>query len=371
MAVEATVNLLKSRGVQVSLLMRNSSDIARGLSGKLQAFVSGIYSLSAYSTMAQLIDREHPDIIHVHNVYPLLSPSVLVACRRHGVPVVMTCHTYRLTCPIGVHFRGGKICERCCDGREYWCVLKNCRRNIFESTGYALRSAVARKLRLFADNVTLFIAVSQFIKSRLIHDGFKDKQIAFLPNMVHIPGSRVDPVQGKYVAYVGRFSPEKGIDTLLAAAHWTRLPVRLAGDYSEMLNLVKMAPQNAQFIGQLNRGQLVGFYRNARFLVVPSLCFETFGLTAAEAMSHGLPVIASRIGGLPEIVEDGVTGILFEPGNAKVLAHKMKLLWENPDLCRRTGQAGREKAIREYSEDVYYKRLMAVYEKALALNTSI
>ena len=144
--------------------------------------------------------------------------------------------------------------------------------------------------------------------------------------------------------------------------------MRLAGDYSRMPDTLKEAPPNVTFAGWLNRAQLVGFYRNARFSVAPSVCFETFGLVGAEAMSYGLPVIASKIGGLPEIVEDGVTGLLFEPGNAEELADKMKLLWDNPDLCRQMGQAGREKAMREYNEDVYYERLMAAYQRAIEVN---
>jgi glycosyltransferase involved in cell wall biosynthesis len=137
-----------------------------------------------------------------------------------------------------------------------------------------------------------------------------------------------------------------------------------------MPEVVKGAPANVKFMGHMSRDQLVGFYRNARFLVVPSICFETFGLVIVEAMSYGLPIIASRMGGLPEIVEDGETGLLFEAGNSEELAYKMKLLWENPTLCRQMGQSGRKKVIREYNEDTYYERLMTVYDRALAMNKS-
>ena len=135
-----------------------------------------------------------------------------------------------------------------------------------------------------------------------------------------------------------------------------------------MPELVKRAQANVMFMGHMNRDRLVRFYRNARFLVVPSIWFETFGLVVVEAMSQGLPVIASRIGALPEIVEDGVTGFLFDPGKIKELMSKMKLLWENEDLCREMGKAARRKAMQDYSEDVYYKRLMAVYKKAIEIN---
>jgi glycosyltransferase involved in cell wall biosynthesis len=184
--------------------------------------------------------------------------------------------------------------------------------------------------------------------------------------MVSLPNAEVDPAGGKYIAYAGRFSVEKGIDILLEAARKSpELPVSLAGDGPIMPQLVAKAPENARFVGALHRAELAGFYRKARFLVVPSLCFESGSLVTAEAMSHGLPVIASRIGGLPEMVEDGVTGLLFEPGDAEDLAGKMKLLWEGSRLCRKMGRAGREKAMRQYNGDLFYKRLIAVYEKAI------
>jgi glycosyltransferase involved in cell wall biosynthesis len=126
-------------------------------------------------------------------------------------------------------------------------------------------------------------------------------------------------------------------------------------------------PSNVRFNGWMNSSELPEFYKKARFIVVPSLWYEPFGLVTVEAMGHGLPVIASRRGGLPEIVEDGVTGLLFEPGNAEDLAEKIKYLWENPKICREMGQAGRKKVIREYGEEVYFNRLMKVYETAIRI----
>jgi glycosyltransferase involved in cell wall biosynthesis len=368
---ESIVRLLRREGHEVCVFERSSKDI-RGLTGKMRALTEGVYSISARKAVALLLAAERPDVVHVHNLYPLISPSVLVACREAQVPVVMRCPNYRLTCPISYHFRKGAVCELCCGGREYWCVLKNCRDSVPESVGYALRNAVARKWRLFWDNVTLYVPPTEFVKRRAVDAGLPAERIVVVPNMISAPDSGTEASgDGEYIAYAGRISPEKGIATLLASVRRTGLPVRLAGDYSGMPEIVKTAPASAKFIGHLNRNQLNGFYRDARFLVVPSVWFEPFGLVVAEAMSRGLPVIASKMGGLPEIVEDGVTGLLFEPGNAEDLAEKMQLLWGSPNMCRQMGMAGREKAIREYSEDVYYKRLMVVYKKAIQVNKEI
>jgi glycosyltransferase involved in cell wall biosynthesis len=153
-----------------------------------------------------------------------------------------------------------------------------------------------------------------------------------------------------------------------AAKQNIEVPVRIAGDGSAASELLALSPPNVRFEGHLNPIQLANFYQNARFVVVPSICFESFGLVAAEAMSYGLPVIASKIGGLQEIVEDGVTGLLFEPRNSEELARKMNLLWNNLDLCQEMGQAGRRKVLWEFNEDLYCRKLMTVYETAIGLH---
>ncbi len=368
---EAIGRILSNEGHEVITLERNNRDI-NGLGGKLRAFKEGCYSNSAKCAISSILDSERPDIVHVHNVYTLISPSVLVACRNFNVPVVIRCADFRfISCPIGNHLSGGAICERCTNDREFWCVLKNCRKSICESFAYALRSATARKWNLFKNNVSLYIPPSEFVRQRMINAGFSRERIVVVPNTVSVHKSvEVEPL-GKYIAYAGRISPEKGVDTLLKAAAKTRIPVKIAGDNSQMPELAAKAPSNARFAGLLNRDQIAEFYRNALFSVVPSTCFETFGLVAAEAMSHGLPVIASKIGALPEIVEDGVTGFLFDPGNAEELAGRMRLLWENPALCRKMGDAARDKVIREYGENLYYRRLLDIYNRAIELNKEL
>ena len=367
--VDTTIDILERKGERVVPWIRRNVDLISGLDSKVKAFVSGIYSRSAQHAMEGVIEAIRPDIVHAHNLYPFFSPSVLVACRQARIPAVLHCHSHLLTCPTTFHFRDGEICERCTGGREYWCVLNNCKRNIFESIGYALRIAVARKLRLFADNVTLFITASDFIKQRLVEAGFSKNRVVVVPFAVTLPESPMDPFSGENVVFAGRLSPEKGIDTFLAAARLLpKLKFLIAGDGPLKKELENIAPENVTFCGWLNQAQLSDLYGKARLAVVSSTGLEPFGLVITDAMSKGLPVVASNLAGPSEIVEEGVTGLLFQPGNPTDLAEKISNLWTNPDLCRRMGQAGREKAIREYSEDVYYKRLMAVYKKAIEIN---
>ena len=366
--VNATIDLLKRRGIAVLSLIRDSKRLKPGFLGKMQAFASGMYSSSACREMKKLIKDSSPDVIQVQEVFPLISPWILQVGRRLRVPVIMRCSNFILTCPTANFFYKDGPCQRCVGGREYWCLLKNCRNNIFESFSYALRTIVARKCRIYQKNVTLFITPSKFVKLQLVDSGIPKGRIVVIPNKVSVPSRSVNPSYGEYVAYAGRVSPEKGVDTLLVASNLTGLPLHVGGDYTAMPDVVEGTPSNIKFLGFLDRRRLDTLYQHARFVVIPSKWYEVSPNSLLEAMSHGIPVIASRIGGITEMVDDCETGLLFEPGNAQDLASKMKFLWDNPDLCRKMGEAGREKAIGEYNEDVYYKRLIAVYEKAIQIN---
>jgi len=360
--------LLREHRHEVELFSRSSSEINNSVIGKFKAFFSGVYSVSSCRQLRRLVEQNRPDIIHVQNVYPLISPSVLAEAYRQDIPVVMRCANYRLICPNGLFMTKSRVCERCSGGKEYWCLLKNCEGSYFKSLGYALRNYVARQRRYYLDNVTIFYAQTDFQRRRLIREGFAAERIFVIPNMTNHNGIAISEKLGKYVGYVGRISPEKGLETLMESAQGCgNIQFKAAGAYDHMPCLPGKAPQNFKFSGHLNKEQLDKLYTNGRMIVLPSICFEGFPSVLLESMIHSKPVIASRIGGLPEIVEDGVTGLLFEPGNAEDLAEKIRYLWDRPELCKKMGQAGREKALREYSPEKYYERLTAVYKKAIEL----
>lgn len=362
---EAVTKLLRTHGDEVVVVDRDNKDIA-GLAGKLAAFGSMIYSPSAKREMAALLREHRPDLVHVHNIYPQLSPSVLDACREENVPVVMHVHDYKLTCPTAQHLRDGNVCEKCIGGHEQWCAIHNCRGSRSMSVAYAIRNAAARVSGKIHHGVDAYVCPSQFVASQTIRGGFPADRVHVVPNFADLPTDippRAGP--GKYIAYVGRISPEKGLDVLLEAARITGLPVKIAGNPSPMPELVAGAPKNVEFVGVVKRDAMPAFLADARMLVVPSIWYEAFGLVAAEAMAYRVPVIASRLGGLPEVVEDGVSGLCVPPKDACALAGAMAELWKAPGRCAAMGEAGRTKALREYSADIYYERLTAVYRSVL------
>jgi len=362
-----TADLIERHGGQCRNVLRSSQEI-RGWRAKWAAFAGGIYNPFAARRVLDVVKEFRPDVVHVHNLYPLFSPSVVVACRKAGIPVVMTLHNQSLTCPRADHLCRGALCDRCLGGREYHCVFRNCRGNWLESVAYAARSAVARRFGWFRNHITLFIALTEFARQRLIQAGYDGERIVVLRNMAPAPRDRRDPSSGTFVGFAGRLSSEKGVDTLIAAADELReLPFEIAGGGPLFESYWKQTPANVRLLGQLSRNDLNAFYDRARMLVIPSLTYEMGPLVIGEAMSHSLPVIASRIGGLPELVRDQGTGLLFEPGNPLDLAKKIRQLWRDTALCRRLGAAARESAEREFGEGPYAARLMGIYRRAMEM----
>ena len=367
--VEQQAALLRGRGHEVIRFTRNSAELERSAFGPARAFFSGVYNPFSRKAFAAFLRRERPDVVHVHNLFPLISPSILPECRKQGVPVVMTVHNYRLVCPNGLFFSRGEVCERCAGGREFWCVLRNCENSLPKSIGYALRNSVARRQRLFLDSVTRYMALTEFQRRKLVAAGFPPDRIDVVPNAVEIPFPPDPPSAGPghFVMYAGRISREKGMDVIFAAARsLPQIPFKVAGHAERAGDLLRSLPANVQYLGQLPATEVRELYRNARIVVMASRCYEGMPASILEAMSHGKPVVAPRQGGIPEIVEDGGTGLLFEPGNARDLAERIRTLYDDPARCRTLGTAGRARAAAQYGPEAHCDRIIGVYGFARA-----
>jgi glycosyltransferase involved in cell wall biosynthesis len=371
--VEAIQGLLEARGHRVFPYIRSSLQLQEMPLGHVRAFFSGIYNVPAQRAFARFLTARKPDLVLIQNLFPLLSPSILVACRRMGVPVLMRCPNYRLICPNGRMMTKGQICEKCSGGKEYWCLLKNCEDNLLKSMGYAMRNFVARQLQLFHHNVDIFMVLTPFARQKFIDNGF-------LPQRVQVLSALVDPSQfqppptvnsGSYIGFVGRVSPEKGVDTLIQAARLLPdIPFKVAGpDSQETLSTLDL-PHNVSFLGQLDRQALERFYQEARIIVVPSRWYEGLPVVILEAMLAAKPIICSRLGGLPDVVDEGITGLLFQHDSHVELKEKIEWLWRRIDTCRCFGIAGRKKAETDFHPDAFYERLMFAYHTSLALRAN-
>lgn len=369
--VDGIDRLLKERGHTPVLVSPSSNEIQPRRLGLARAFFAGIYNPAWCRKTRALLRDIRPDVVHIHNLYPLLSPSILPELRRARVPVVMTVHNYRLVCPNAFFWSGGTVCERCSGGKEWWCILRNCQDSFFKSVGYSARNYFSRINGYYLDNVTVYAALSDFQKGILVREGFPRERILVIPNMTRLPEPGPGDARaatGDYVGFVGRISPEKGLEVLLGAASLCKeIPFRIAGSEEEAAGLPAGAPENVRFCGALRGEELERFYRHSRVIALPSLWYEGFPNVVIEAMARGKPVICSDIGGLREIVDEAATGYLFQPGNPARLAERIRRLWQSPETCRAMGERGREKARSEYSPDKYHERLMHLYATAIRL----
>lgn len=334
------------------------------LSGQIRGFLNGIYSFSGIRGLRQSLERERPDVVNVHNLYPFISPAALKECRRSGVPVVMTVHNYRLMCPTGLFLRNGVPCELCLrQGHEWSCIRYNCEHSFPKSLGYALRNLVARRRAYYQRYVDTFVCLTVFQKEKLIEAGFSPACIEVIPNGIET-GDLESQEIGSYVGYAGRLSEEKGYDLLLEAARrHPEIPFHFAGaQRNDPASLL----ENVRFYGHLSQKELHEFIQKSRFMVFPSRFYEGFPVSVLEAMAQSKAVIGSNHGAFPEIIGSGETAIgrLFAPGQVESLEEEIGELWNHPEESARLGRKAYEKVRSEYSAEFVFKQ----WEKILKRN---
>ncbi len=349
----------------------NEVDFSRkeSFGGAVRKAVRVIYSREARRAMDEVVKETSPDVVHLHNIAHQLSPSILRSLKRWGGPVVQTLHDYKLVCPVYVLMRSGRICEDCRGGRFYNVALKGCHPGGF---GAALANAAEMYLHMSVlrsyDAVGLFICPSRFLMNKMIEFGVDGDRMVHLPYFIPVSEYRPSPDRGAYYVYAGRLSREKGLPTLLDAAASVpelKLVVLGEGPLGNELRERYGAERWVEFRGHLGGDELRETLSRAAFSVVPSEWYENLPLTVMESFALGVPVVASRIGGLPEMVINGETGLLCEPGAADDFASAIDWLARNPDECRSMGARAREFAEREYGPEAHYPRIMEAYGRAM------
>ncbi len=362
--------LLGRRGHSVVEYVEDNRGIR--LLGKWDVAARTLWSLPAKRHLRLLLRRHRPDVAHFHNTFPLISPAAYYACKQSGTPVVQTLHNYRLFCAGATLFRAGQVCEQCLRRGVTWPgILHRCyRRSGAQSALVAAMLGLHRLLGTWKRQVDLFIALSEFSRARFIEAGLPREKIIVKPNFVE-PDPGAGAGGGRYVLFAGRLSPEKGITALLGA--WQKLmhiPLLIAGDGPLLEQAREFATSAAargrvQVLGRCDRAELFGLMKEARFLVFPSQCYESFPMAIAEAFACGLPVIASRLGAAAEIVEHERTGLLVRPGDVEDLAEKASWLWSHQSISRQMGREARAEFEAKYCEHRNYPLLLEIYETAL------
>jgi glycosyltransferase involved in cell wall biosynthesis len=338
------------------------------LRDKLVRVPKVIYSLEAQRKIARLIDKVSPDVAHCHNVYHHLSPSILPVLRRKGVPTVMTLHDLKIACPAYHMYNRSGPCERCKHGRTYNVLRHRCIKDSLVLSGIVLvESVVHRLLDSYGRNVQLFIAPSRFYIDKLVEWGWPRERFVHVPSFVDAIALRPDAAAGRGFLYFGRLAPEKGLLTLIEAAARARVALRVAGEGPQLAVLESRAREldaDVEFLGRLSRERTAEAVRASRATVVPSECYENAPISILESFALGKPVVGARIGGIPELVEEGVTGWTFESGAVDELAAALRRVEGLPDRAvAATGLAARALVEREFSEQAYWSRLSQAYRR--------
>jgi glycosyltransferase involved in cell wall biosynthesis len=364
--------MLRDAGHQVVLYERSNLETER-FSGvkQLALFAHTTWSPDTRREFEALLVRERPDVVHVHNTFVMISPSIYGACKTTGVPVVQTLHNYRLFCPAHTFLRNGVPCEDCVTGSLLSSVRHRCYRDSAAASAAAATMLAVNRLRgTYRNDIDRYIALTEFARDKFVSCGLPAAKVVVKPNFIHPdPGERASI--GNWAVFMGRLAPEKGMATALRA--WKLLSpemeLKVIGDGPELENLRQYASQlelsNVTFLGRLSRQQAFEYLAGARFLLFPSEWYESFPMTILEAYAHGVPVVASRMGVVPEIVKDQQTGLLFEPRDAESLAGVVKGLWHDLGAIGRLGQNARREYKTRYTAEENLRQLMTIYGSVL------
>lgn len=373
-AVLALKALLEQKGHQVIFYTQNNQEIAQYNSlEKIGFFPRTLFSARAYRCVRKLAAREKPDIAHVHNVFPLLSPAVYVALNHAGIPIVQTIHNYRLMCINGLFLRDGRICERCKNGKFFSGFRFKCYRNSYLLSGlYALTIGWHRRWGTFR-RIDRFIALTRFVAEKFAESGMTEaSKISILGNFLPtpLPECGAPDLRAPYIGYLGRLSREKGIFTLLEALRdmpSLRLKAMGSGPLLEEMRayIRRHCLQNIELLGFVDGEEKYRIMRGALCCVVPSQCYESFPLAVLESAAVSTPIVASRIGSLPTLVAEGERGLLFAPGNSADLRAKLKLLVSRPELAIRMGRQARQWVETEHTPEAHYEALIKIYRQVM------
>ena len=367
--MNAEYDLLCSHGHKVRKYERTNTEINElGPIEKIKHFYKIENSDSSYNQIKKLIKEFKPDILHVHNYWFMLTPSILKAAADEGVPTVLTLHNYRLLCPGNSLMRNNHVCEECLDGKAIRSLWHRCYPDRSLLKTYLSWRLYTRTLNkgFFCEWIDAYIALSEFGRQKFIEGGLPENKIYVKPNFMIDPlPVNISTAMGKCAVYAGRISPEKGVLDLMKAWRGIDFPLVVLGEGPQMEKVKKIAPRNVTFVGQKSRRETLDLVGNSAFFVFPSLWYEGFPLSLLEAMALGKAVIASDLGPRREIVDDGVTGFLFKSGDTNDLREKINRLSENPGLQSSMGQAGRGIYLERYTPERNYLMLMEIYKQII------
>ena len=368
-STEQEAQLLRRHGHEVLVYSRHNDEIRefywfrKGL-----LFFEPTWSVRSCRGIERAIRDFHPQIVHIQNCFPLVSPAVIHVCKGLGVPVVHSLRDYRLLCPIGWLYRRNKVCGECVDRSLLRSILHRCYHDsALQTTSVALMLAVHRLLKTWERKVSIFIALSESSRRVFVEAGLPHDRVCVRPNFIERDPGPGHPTR-QYALFVGRLSSEKGVATVLDA--WRRLPkvpLKILGEgplrpFAEDF-IRTNGLSNVELVGFVRPEQVFSYLKRAYFLLMPSEWYEVFGRTIIEAYACETPVIGSAIGSMVDLIEVEETGLLYEAGDAQALASSVRHAMERPEMLARWGRQARRVFLREYTQEKAHQSLMEIYAR--------
>jgi glycosyltransferase involved in cell wall biosynthesis len=361
--VDAEIALLRLHGHEVETYFRHNDDV--NTSPMLTVAGQTLWSTQTTKEVTAKIATFRPDVMHAHNTFPLISSSIYWAAAKAGVPVVQTLHNFRTLCLSALFMREGNVCEDCLGHLPWRGVVHQCYRDsTVTSAVLAGMITLHRGLGTYRNKVTRYIALNDFCRSKFIAGGLPEEKFRVKPNFIDNTNTP-DWATRQGGLFVGRLSREKGLDVLIEAVKYLPAnPVKVIGEGE--LESFSQTYFGVDYLGFQPLDKILVKMRQSSYLVVPSIWYENFPRTIVEAFSCGLPVIASRIGALAEIIQDGKTGLLFEPGSSMDLAEKLTWAESHPTEMVRMGRAAHAEYVANYTPVRNYSMLIDIYNDAIA-----
>jgi glycosyltransferase involved in cell wall biosynthesis len=371
--VRAETELLEKHGDEVCHYTRHNDEVKNFSLAQKAAFLpQTVYSWKTSGEIGDVVRRFKPDVAFIHNVYPLISPSAYHELHALRVPTVQVLHNFRLHCPNGLFYTHGRICEACKGGNYLNAVSKRCYKDSYTfSALYALTLGLNR-LGGVIDKISGFICLTEFFKLKMQEVGVPESKLFVRPNFVYAPALPAGETPGNgYALYIGRLSPEKGCWTLIRAfEQLPQVPLKIMGTgpmEQELRDYIReKGVRNIEFLGFKSGAEKWDILRNSLCVVMPSEWYENFPVTALEAFMACKPIVAARLGGLPYIVEEGTSGLLFEAGNTGELAQRIQSLVDQPAAATRMGECGRRLTETKYGPEQAYSNLMKIFSQVQA-----
>jgi glycosyltransferase involved in cell wall biosynthesis len=367
-------NILEKKGHIVVPYFMYSKDIdGYSIWQKTLLALKNVFSLRSYRKIIKLFKEENPDIAQVYNVTPLISPSVYFGLKEMNIPTIQIIQNFRYMCPNGLFLtRSGQTCEKCKNGNFINAIIRKCYRNSYLQTiAQSINLYSHRKLGTFSKKIDIFVTTSEFSRKKFIESGLSPNKIMTINGFIDVDDLEPSWDSNNYAVYMGRLSQEKGIYTLLKAfKEISSLDLKIIGEgpiRKELESYVsKEGKKNIKFLGYIKGQKRFDILRRAKFMILPSECYDTFPFVVLESFALGTPVIGSKIGGIAEQIENGKNGLLFHPKDHFELQKEIKTLIENPDLVHSMRKYARKSAEERYSQEVGYNHFMEVYSQLIS-----